>query len=348
MSLITPHSTLLAQANVNEEITARLLSFIQDRDAFSPNTWRQLMSVMRLCYRWANDHQRIFFPLSAEDLRDYLQHLQQAGRASSTIATHAALIAMLHRNAGLVPPNLDPLVFRAMKKINRSAVVSGERSGQALPFRLEDLQQIDACWQQSSRLIEQRNLAFLHVAYSTLLRVSEVARLRVRDISRAEDGRIILDVGWTKTVVQTGGLVKALSSLSSERLTDWLINSGLVHEPDAFLFCRVHRSNRVHLQFEKPLTLPALEAIFQNAWHSIASSRNVKANKKRYLSWSGHSSRVGAAQDLAKQGYSVAQIMQEGTWKKPETLMRYIRHVEAQQGAMVDLMEKRVFRQPRD
>jgi len=141
------------------------------------------------------------------DLRDYLNWLQENGRASSTIATHGSLISMLHRNAGLTPPNTSPLVFRAVKKINRVAVVSGERTGQAVPFRLEDLLELDALWSDSTSLRHKRDLAFLHVAYSTLLRISELARLRVRDITRATDGRIILNVSYTKTIVLTGGLV---------------------------------------------------------------------------------------------------------------------------------------------
>ncbi len=32
--------------------------------------------------------------------------------------------------------------------------------------------------------------------------------------------------------------------------------------------------------------------------------------------------------------------MQEGTWKKAETVMRYIRHVDAHAGAMVDFMDR--------
>lgn len=78
------------------------------------------------------------------DLHDYLYWLQENGRASSTIATHGSLISILHRNAGLIPPNISPLVFRAVKKINRVAVVTGEPTGQAVPFRLEDLLELDA------------------------------------------------------------------------------------------------------------------------------------------------------------------------------------------------------------
>lgn len=341
MTTLLPANLHLSSLSDDGDIAARLTEFVQDKEAFSPNTWRQLLSVMRICFKWANANGRVFLPMSAEDLRDYLNYLQAAGRASSTISTHASLISMLHRNAGLLPPNSSPTVFRTMKKINRVAVVAGERTGQAVPFRLDDLMALDDLWLRSDRLQEIRNLAFLHIAYSTLLRVSELARLRVRDVTRAEDGRVILDVAWTKTIVQTGGLIKALSALSTQRLEEWINAAGMAGEPDAFLFCRVHRSNKALLAFNSPMSTPAIEAIFAQAWRAAGPSTPVRTNKARYSGWSGHSARVGAAQDMAKQGYPVAQIMQEGTWKKPETLMRYIRNVDAHKGAMVDLMEQK-------
>ncbi|MDL4916154.1 MAG: tyrosine-type recombinase/integrase [Enterobacterales bacterium endosymbiont of Blomia tropicalis] len=339
MTEIIQTGGIVAFHGADEDLANRLEAFVQERDAFSPNTWRQLLSVMRISWRWTQENDRNFLPMASADLRDYLSYLQATGRASSTIATHAALISMLHRNAGLTPPNTSPLVFRTIKKINRTAVISGERTGQAVPFRLADLTRLDKHWAGSVCLREVRNLAFLHVAYSSLLRVSELSRLRVRDVTRAADGRIILDVAWTKTIVQTGGLIKALSALSTQRLTEWIAASGLAGEPDAFLFCPVHRSNRAIIT-AKPMSLPALEDIFFRAWQSVGPAEPARTNKGRYRGWSGHSARVGAAQDMAKQGYAVAQIMQEGTWKKPETLMRYIRNVDAHSGAMVDFMEK--------
>ena len=144
---------------------------------------------------------------------------------------------------------------------------------------------------------------------------------------------------WQPCIAQTGGLIKALSHHSTQRLTEWLKISGLIHQPDAFIFCPVHRSNTVVIKTHQPLTLPALEKIFTQAWQVAGSASSARLNKGRYQGWSGHSARVGAAQDMARQGYSVPQIMQEGTWKKPETLMRYIRNVDAHKGAMVDFME---------
>ena len=113
------------QKNRNGDIAERLRQFVQDKEAFSHNTWRQLLSVMRICNQWSEENQRSFLPMSADDLRDYLAFLAESGRASSTITSHAALISMLHRNAGLPVPNTSPQVFRAMKKINRVAVISG-------------------------------------------------------------------------------------------------------------------------------------------------------------------------------------------------------------------------------
>ncbi len=340
MGNLSPTNQTLPAIQAEEDVLARLKEFVQDKEAFSPNTWRQLMSVMRICHRWSIENSRSFLPMLPADLRDYLNWLQENGRASSTIATHGSLISMLHRNAGLIPPNTSPLVFRAVKKINRVAVVTGERTGQAVPFRLEDLLELDALWSDSISPRHKRDLAFLHVAYSTLLRISEIARLRVRDISRATDGRIILNVSYTKTIVQTGGLIKSLNSQSSRRLTEWLSVSGINSEPDAFLFCPVHRSGSATLSVTRPLSTPAIESIFAQAWHTIGAGEPIIPNKGRYAAWTGHSARVGAAQDMAGRGYAVAQIMQEGTWKKPETLMRYIRNLQAHEGAMTDIMEK--------
>ena len=75
------------------------------------------------------------------------------------------------------------------------------------------------------------------MAYATLLRISELSRLRVRDISRSADGRIILDVA-DQNHCDDRGLIKALGDLSSQRLTEWLVASGLIAEPDAFILAR--------------------------------------------------------------------------------------------------------------
>ncbi len=110
MDGIIPTNALLPISQSDDELAQWLREFVQDKDAFAPNTWRQLMSV---CHRWTSANNRTLLPL---DLRDYLSYLQSIGRASSTIGTHQSLIAMLHRKAGLIPPSTSPLVSRAVKE----------------------------------------------------------------------------------------------------------------------------------------------------------------------------------------------------------------------------------------
>ncbi|MDQ0431001.1 integrase [Pantoea agglomerans] len=339
MNELSVFNGLIPGSASDEDLTRRLASFVRHREAFSPNTWQQLLSVMRICWRWSQANRRSFLPMSPEDLQAYLFHLQAAGRATSTISVHAALISMLHRNAGLVPPTVSPDVVRAKKKIKRTAIISGERTGQAVPFRRPDLDHLDSLWKHSARLQHLRDLAFIHVAYCTLLRMSELSRLRMRDITLTADGRVILDVGWTKTILQSGGIVKALSARSSLRLMEWLRAAGLVDEPEAVLFCPVHRSNKITAVPTVPMSAPSLEDIWRRARRHTGYTSRQETNKGRYSSWSGHSARVGAAQDMAQKGVSIAQIMQEGTWTQTQTVMRYIRMVEAHKGAMVALME---------
>ena len=42
---------------------------------------------------------------------------------------------------------------------------------------------------------------------------------------------------------------------------------------------------------------------------------------------SGHSMRVGAAQDLLSSGASMPIMMQRGRWSKSDTVMRYVEHI---------------------
>ncbi|MHC9060969.1 hypothetical protein [Pantoea sp. y20] len=62
-------------ASADDDITEKLAVFVRHREAFSPNTWRQLLSVMQICWRWSQENRRLFLPMSPVDLQDYLFHL---------------------------------------------------------------------------------------------------------------------------------------------------------------------------------------------------------------------------------------------------------------------------------
>ena len=57
--------------------------------------------------------------------------------------------------------------------------------------------------------------------------------------------------------------------------------------------------------------------------------------------WTGHSGRIGAAQDLLTYGAGLVGAMQAGRWERPESLARYVRGIVVGDGAMARLQMAR-------
>jgi integrase len=55
-------------------------------------------------------------------------------------------------------------------------------------------------------------------------------------------------------------------------------------------------------------------------------ARKAGLGESEIKSISGHSMRVGAAQDLLNSGASMPIIMQRGRWSETDTVMRYVEH----------------------
>jgi integrase len=56
---------------------------------------------------------------------------------------------------------------------------------------------------------------------------------------------------------------------------------------------------------------------------------------------SGHSTRVGASQDMIRYGAELPAVMQAGRWKTPEMVARYTRRLTARRSAAVQIADKR-------
>ncbi len=119
---------------------------------------------------------------------------------------------MLHRRSGLPRPSDSNAVSLVMRRIRKENVDAGERAKQALAFERTDFDdRVRSLIENSDRCRDIRNLAFLGIAYNTLLRIAEIAGIRVKDISRTDGGRMLIHIGRTKTLVSTAGVEKALS-----------------------------------------------------------------------------------------------------------------------------------------
>ena len=326
----TPTSSVLVlpdDERIDADVKRNLAALVRDKNAFADNTWSSFESVISLWARWCADKKLQWLPIEAECMREYLMEMHTNGLSVATVRQHYSMMCKLHRHAGLPSLVDNPAVNLAMKNITRTAVQGGERTGQAIPFRLRDLHQLAQAYGMSKDLADKRDLAFLSVAYNTLLRISELSRVTLRDVENGPDGRYVLRIGYTKTTLTPDGVVRTLSKDVSRRLKNWIDASGITDQ-DQYIFCPVDRWGKPRLKAKSPLTNAAMEKIFSRAWRMIRGLPGEPDDKGRYAVWTGHSARVGAAQDMTASGSSLANVMKQGGWKRVDMVMRYIRNLE--------------------
>lgn len=340
--LIVPQTTSIAilgnEIDAETDIAEKLRLLLSQKDAFSPKTFEKILIVMKSWTDWCKDNNALQLPVQPEDFRRYARYLHEVRNlASTSIDSHKTILNIVHRHIGLQPLSADLSVSRELAIIRRRSIMSGEKTGQAIPLRMDDLLELKPLWKDSPRIADVRNLAALYMSYNTMLRIAELSRVKVCHLRPQHDGSMLVDVPYTKTVLNTVGLVKILSKASTEILMTWLDRSGLIDKPDAYVLCPVHRTNKVY-RFDATMTHPATNQIFTDAWRALGRE-DLPTNKGRYARWTGHSCRVGAAQDLMLSGASLAMIMQEGTWKDPKMVMQYLRNLEAHNSQLKGFMD---------
>lgn len=312
----------------SDEIFERLKMFAADKDAYAQNTWTETLRTFQKWLAYAEEQGYQGLPANPAHIRAYLLDLQANGRSAATVKVHLSRINMVHSNLGLPRPGVDPVVRRVTKSITRSAVQDGERQGQAVPFRRNDLNTLTELWAESPALMDLRDLALLGIAWNTMLRISEVCRIRVRDIAWQDNETALIHIGWTKTTVNANGIVKALAPRTTRQLRNWMKAADLMDKPDSPLFIPVHHRSRKPIYTDKPLTTRSGQNILNRAWLAVGHTDHTPV-KERYASWSGHSARVGACVDLLESGVSLEKIMLLGNWKSPVMVLHYLRNALA-------------------
>ncbi len=168
-----------------------------------------------------------------------------------------------------------------MRRIRKENVDAGERAKQALAFERTDFDRVRSLMENSDRCRDIRNLAFLGIAYNTLLRIAEISGIRVKDISRTDGGRMLIHIGRTKTLVSTAGVEKALSPGVTKLVERWISVSGVADDPNNYLFCRVRKMvlPRQHPPASYQLARP--EGIFEATHRLIYGAKDDSGQRYR-------------------------------------------------------------------
>ncbi len=159
----------------------------------------------------------------------------------------------------------------------------------------------------------------LRVAYDTLARRGELVALDIEDITHGEDCTVLIRRGKTD---QTGeGSVRFIADDTCRHLRDWIEASA----PEDAVFRAVSKGGVINGRLDPGDV-------------SRVYKRRAKAAGVDPAGLSGHSSRVGAAQDLVAADLGIAEVMQAGGWKTPTMVVaRYTEHLAARRGAMSKL-----------
>lgn len=309
-----------------EALAARLTALADDlRLAYAANTQRAWRASWRVWSAFCDDTQQPVLPATPVSLRAFLMARIATGKKRSTLELNLWTLELVHQLVGLAWP-LHTVEGRLMwRGIRRTHLTARQKQKRGLS--------IDQIERMLARLdpqvaIDVRDAALICVGYETGLRRSNVVALMMEHISWKPNGTTGVLVDRSKTDQEGEGRVKTLSGKTTERLQAWVALAGIVEGP---LFRSVPRSRKPD-RFANALSDRDVARIYKRR----AAVVGIEADEI-----AGHSTRIGAAQDLSAAGYSGAAIMQEIGWQSERSLFRYTEHLEAERGAMAQFLRRR-------
>ena len=273
------------------------------RGALSANTERAVRSDLAIYAAWCAERGVPALPASAETIAAFVDAMATL-RAPATVRRYVASIAAAHRALGLAKRVKSEPVRRALQRMHRR---KGRRQEQAkgLTGALRE-RLLDA---PGEGLIDARNRALLAVAYDTLLRRSELVALQVSDIVEELDGAATVLVRRSKADPEGVGATLYLARDSVAVVREWLQRSGVC---EGRLFRSLCRG-----AVGEGLDASQVPRIFK----AMAERAGLPGDVVQHIS--GHSTRVGPAQDMVAGGIGMAAILHAGRWKTTTMVNRY-------------------------
>ena len=272
--------------------------------AFSGNTERAVRSDLAVYAGWCAERGLRALPGTAQTVAAFIDAMAET-RAPATVRRYVASIGVAHRAIGGRKTVASQLVKLALQRMHRS---KGRRQDQAhgltWPLRQRLLEAA------GDRPIDLRNRALLAVSYDTLLRRSELTSLQVNDLLEEMQGTATLLVRRSKTDCEGKGEIVWVGPDSLRLVRAWLARCGIA---DGRLFRSVGKGGKLGERLD-PSQVPRI-------FKAMADRAGLPETVVEGLS--GHSARVGAAQDMIAAGIELPAILQAGRWKSTAMVNRY-------------------------
>ncbi|QQR38410.1 tyrosine-type recombinase/integrase [Devosia rhizoryzae] len=291
-------------------MTAHWFKHIDRLDgAYSDHTLRSYKSDFAMFAAWCRSHRVPFLPASSDTVAAHIE-AERTRLKPGTLKRRLAAIRKLHFLANEADPTSDAEVDLAMRRACRS---KPSRPQQALGITAEKRDRLLA--QCSDDLIGLRDMVLVAVGFDTLCRRGEIVALAVTDFTKRDDGRYSVLIRRAKNDPEGAGRTAQLSTRSSELVDQWLAATGAASGP---LLRPVYGSRALALYLEPVTVGRVLKKLSKQAYIQTEGQCRV----------SGHSLRVGAAQELVMNGRGILQVMRAGGWRSMSVVARYVEHVD--------------------
>jgi integrase len=284
--------------------------------AYSANTLRAQRADGAIFQAFCEGRGVPYLPADPTIIREFIEHQVKEGKKPATVRRYIATIGRAHIGAGLLNPCSSEAVRLGLKKMGRE---TSARQTQARALGWKEIKEFIESAGES--LQADRERALLCVAYETLARRSELVALEVRDVDFHPDGTGLALIRRGKTDALGQGRVAYLSRETVRRLKVWLEHAQIESGP-------VFRRLIGRAQVGGALNPGSIAPIFKR----IAQWIGMPARSVRQVS--GHSTRVGATQDLAALDIDLAAITQAGGWKSTRMPLQYAEKINAARSGM--------------
>ena len=286
------------------------------KGAFAANTLRAWRADWEIFGEFCRNFRLEALPAAPKTVRDFVFECLSNNKKPATIRRYVSTIGRAHRASGVADPTATEELKLALKEVGRK---SPARQRQARGLTWSEIELFLSVEPRNLRDIRDR--ALVAVAYDTLCRREELVSLLIEDIADAADGSGSVLIRRSKTDTTGEGATAYLSPFTMRLLNQWITEAGIKEGP---IFLRVHGSAGVG----EVLTAQNVSAVLRKVGQWIGLPR------EEWERISGHSCRVGAAQDLLALNIDLSSVMQAGRWKDTRMPMRYGEKVLAGRGAM--------------
>lgn len=277
--------------------------------AYAATTMRSYASDVGIYTAWCAENGRAALPASVETICAFLE-AQAVDCRATTVQRRLSAIRKAHRVLGLPDPTSDEEITLTIRRILRRKLIRPKQAkGLTRPYLEAFLEA------QPDGPMGLRNKAMLALGYDLLTRRSELVALRTEDVKLRGDGTLRVLIRRSKADPFGKGRIAFTSRRTAELVMAWLDWRGREIPP---LFCPVYQGHAIH----RGLSTTAVKRVIKE------TAARAGLSPEEAGAFSGHSLRVGAAQDLLSAGHDTAAIMRAGGWKSLSSLSRYLEFAE--------------------